>query len=156
MKYRLKDRELQAKLDEFTNGEFSKNLQASMEEWYEFDVHKVPCGGPIQWEAFPDDNGEKSVEEIKAEMAEGTGRTIYCRMDIHVRDSEIEVEYDPNGWNPWPEVTPPKKMLMRLETDEGSRLCGYFEDGKWINASRDSYLELVAGNVTRFRPWDDD
>ena len=65
-------------------------------------------------------------------------------------------EYDPHKWNPYPEVTPPECVPMRVEyrrPDETiGRCCSFFREGVWED-SEDQDLEII--NVQRFRPWED-
>lgn len=73
--------------------------------------------------------------------------------------TEIEKipEYTTKGWNPFPEVTPPEGVLMRVEFvwNDGSpgRCCGKLWNGVWVN-SDDLNLEIEC--VKRFRPWEDE
>lgn len=88
MKYRLKDRELQEKLDAISGGDFSKKLQ---------DPAKSEEGFAVAYGDFPEINGLR-------------------HLSIFLADEIEEVpEYDPNAWNEWPDVTPPEKVLLRAE-----------------------------------------
>lgn len=125
MKYRLKDRELQAKLDELTNGEFSASLKGNIEptDYY--------------WRFNVDGIGVISVM-------------------LNSSCLEERFDYDPRSWNPFPEVTPPEGVLMRVEFiwNDGSpgRCCGKLWNGVWVS-SDDLNLEIEC--VKRFRPWED-
>ena len=90
MKYRLKDQELQKKLDAISDGDFSGRLQES--------VSKV---APVVVFCF----GESPYPESKH------------RYMVSFRHDEIEEfpEYDPRRWNEWPEVEPPEDTLLRIE-----------------------------------------
>lgn len=128
-KYRLKDRELQETLDAISGGDFSKRLQ---------DPAKSEKGFAVAYGDFPEINGLRHLSLFLADEIE-----------------EVP-EYDPNKWNPYPEVTPPEYELMRVEFiwNDGSlgRQCAFFEEGVWTySEDRDSEVE----NVKRFRPWDD-
>ena len=102
MKYRLKDRELQAKLDEISGGDFSKTL----DEW-DFLVLRSKPG---------EEKGGISISFGPIGPAER------CRFKANFSFEELEEvpEYDPHGWNSWPGVEPPEDVLMRLEIDFGN------------------------------------
>lgn len=68
-------------------------------------------------------------------------------------------EYNPNGWNEYPKVTPPEGVLMRLEL-EGKMYFGglyhKFYDGEgWCYADGKPMPIAYSEAVRRFRPWDD-
>ena len=72
---------------------------------------------------------------------------------------EEVVAYDPKGWNDYPEVTPPERVLMQIEgrDDDGDsfHFSGYFKNRMWV----DEYGYALATNiytVERFRPWDEE
>ena len=65
-------------------------------------------------------------------------------------------EYDPHGWNAFPEVEPPEGVLMRVECNQ-MKTCLVFENGKWRYPSGESFENYeFAFPVKRFRPWDED
>ena len=125
MKYRLKDRELQAKLDDLTNGEFSASLKGNIEPTDYYRRFNVDGIGVIS-------------------------------VMLNSSCLEERFDYDPRSWNPFPEVTPPEGVLMRVEFiwNDGSpgRCCGKLWNGVWVN-SDDLNLEIEC--VKRFRPWED-
>lgn len=122
-KYRLKDRELQKRLDKATEGNFSHRLQDN-----DF-VERMEIGGH---------NAAVTLLLLRTEI------------------EEIP-EYTTKGWNPWPEVTPPEGVLMRVEFvwNDGStgRCCGRLWNGTWVS-SDDPNLEIEC--VKRFRPWEEE
>ena len=101
MKYRLKDRELQKKLDEATDGEFSRRLQNDRERMDGMIL--IGCMGMIE------DRRRHHHTKIQ-------------RMTLCFATDEIEevAEYDPHAWNKYPEVEPPKDVWMRCENVYGS------------------------------------
>lgn len=145
MKYRLKNRELQAKLDDISGGDFSKALaQADLEEGTV--IVSFGKSSPI----LPGDE----------EPYEGHAFVALFLVD----DLEPIHRYDPYGWNLWPEVTPPEGVLMRLEYVDkcgakrktcamvSRKMCGIVSKGVWTNF--DGYeIDIDKG---RFRPWEDD
>lgn len=144
MKYRLKDRDLQRKLDAISGGDFTERLQES--------VSKV---APVVVFCF----GESPYPEKKH------------RYMVSFRHDEIEEipRYDPTKWNIWPNVTPPSETRLRVEVltqivGEGTpeqrggkvryRGCASFFQGFWLFGKDDCFLCL--GETVRFRPWVDE
>lgn len=65
-------------------------------------------------------------------------------------------EYNPHGWNSFPEVEPPEGVLMRVECNQ-MKTCLVFENGKWRYPSGESFENYeFAFPVKRFRPWCED
>ncbi len=132
MKYRLKDRELQKKLDEISDGDFSARLHKERE--LIIDSFKKEPRLHVLW------------------FGEGSqfSAALYADMLEEVR------EYDPHGWNAFPEVEPPEGVLMRVECNQ-MKTCLVFENGKWRYPSGESFENYeFAFPVKRFRPWDED
>ena len=129
MKYRLKDRELQAKLDDLTNGEFSASLKGNIEPTDYYRRFNVDGIGVIS-------------------------------VMLNSSCLEERFDYDPRSWNPFPEVTPPEGVLMRVETTTGSKFCGYYhtfaEGGCWCYEDGTVCPEAISKSVKRFRPWEDE
>lgn len=139
MKYRLKDRELQEKLDAISGGDFSKKLQ---------DPAKSEEGFAVAYGDFPEINGLR-------------------HLSIFLADEIEEVpEYDPNAWNEWPVVTPPEKVLLRAEIlterydqngpEPKGGLPRYRGCAKWIgywDFFGDAHVSM--NETVRFRPWED-
>ena len=128
MRFRLKDRELQKKLDEISNGGLSRMLgrrpyyttQSSEPDFLHFS--KNP----------------HLMLEVTSDMLESLR------------------EYNPHGWNSFPEVEPPEGVLMRVECNQ-MKTCLVFENGKWRYPSGESFENYeCAFPVKRFRPWDED
>lgn len=144
MKYRLKNREFQAQLDRLSRGDFSRRL----DEW----------------------NGDRSEELVNFSYGEETGHASFPRTfetAILTADIEEVIPFDPNAWNEWPAVTPPKNVLMRLEMqlygDETNksgygpmtmRECACFDGNGWILFEGNNIEEKALKNrIVRFRPW---
>lgn len=142
MTFRLKDRELQDKLDTFSSNEFSKHLQGLADTV--FSAVRIPLGELLI------DDGE-----------------VHPRVSVFVRREELEEvpQYDPTGWSEWPNVTPPAHKLMRVEilterTDQNGpeakggrprfRGCARFDGQYW---DFKDMAHLSAGETVRFRPW---
>lgn len=128
MRFRLKDRELQKKLDEISTGGLSRMLgrlpyyttQSSEPDFLHFS--KNP----------------HLMLEVTSDMLESLR------------------EYNPHGWNSFPEVEPPEGVLMRVECNQ-MKTCLVFENGKWRYPSGESFENYeFAFPVKRFRPWDED
>lgn len=137
MKYRLKDKYTQKRLDEISNGDFTERLQESVS-----DV--VPCV-VVMFGEFPHYTATFDRKEIE----------------------EIPAIYDPTIWNEWPNVEPPEKTLLRIEiiterigegTPEPSggkvrcRGCATYSHGFWMLGEK---ITVKPRETVRFRPWDD-
>lgn len=135
MKYRLKDKYTQKRLDEISNGDFTERLQESVS-----DV--VPCV-VVMFGEFPHYTATFDRKEIE----------------------EIPAIYDPTIWNEWPNVEPPRNKLLRTEilteridwdTPEPrggqSRFkgSGIFDGTEWYFYDATTRKE---GETVRFRPW---
>ena len=142
MKYRLKDKELQEKLDDITGGTFSVALHTTAKRFVE------KYGKKDYWSSHV--------------MITTTTRV---GLDISINSEIIESapEYDPHAWNKYPEVEPPKDVWMRCENVYGSeperlerfaaRYTSQYEDGEWVDAWFSNGLRR---DVTSFRPWDEE
>ena len=140
----IKDRELQKKLDEATDGEFSRRLQNDRERMDGMIL--IGCMGMIE------DRRRHNHTKLQ-------------RMTLCFATDEIEevAEYDPHAWNKYPEVEPPKDVWMRCENVYGSeperlerfaaRYTSQYEDGEWVDAWFSNGLRR---DVTSFRPWDEE
>lgn len=138
MRYRLKDHELQRKLDEISDGSFSSRLAdvsgAIPNLFRESITTRIYFGDKYQ---FSLQVTQDMLEEVR--------------------------EYDPHAWNKYPEVEPPKDVWMRCENVYGSeperlerfaaRYTSQYEDGEWVDAWFSNGLRR---DVTSFRPWDEE
>lgn len=132
--YCLKDKKLHEQLDAISNGEFTKKINWWMK------------------------NGLKPEETAYVTLRENPSIDVF----IKVIGSEIESEYNPHGWNNFPEVTPPEGVMMRLELtclDQEERRYGAYWSpncNSWIFANGDCMSEYENKCVIRFRSWDDE
>lgn len=138
MRYRLKDRELQRKLDEISDGSFSSRLADVSVEIQ--NLFRQSISTRIYF-------GDK------------------YQFSLHATQDMLEEvpEYDPHAWNKYPEVEPPKDVWMRCENVYGSeperlerfaaRYTSQYEDGEWVDAWFSNGLRR---DVTSFRPWDEE
>lgn len=132
MKYRLKDQELQKKLDEITDGDFSECLEkGAVDQFCRVGSIGVTCG------RF------------------GCNGHPRLKIDFYLHEYEELKEYNPNDWNVFPDTTPPENIPMRVEFiwNDGAlgKCCGVYRNGVWSNSEdRDCEIE----NVKRFRPWE--
>lgn len=133
MALHLKDRAMEQKLNELSNGEFSKILNES-------DMKNPNCI------CFTIDKKED------------------IELSVYLRPEAIELEYNPHGWNNYPEVTPPEGELMRVELfnlmlRKITRACAIYCNETWyaeLNGEPNGTLELAGmTRVKRFRPWED-
>lgn len=131
-KYRLKDQELQKKLDEITDGDFSECLEkGAVDQFCRVGSIGVTCG------RF------------------GCNGHPRLKIDFYLHEYEELKEYNPNDWNNFPDTTPPENIPMRVEFiwNDGAlgKCCGVYRNGVWSNSEdRDCEIE----NVKRFRPWE--
>lgn len=144
MKYRLKDKELQKKLDELSGGEFSKALQNPHSE----ALLRMP-----------------PIETLNVNFGGTIGKgLLQARFTMRLLKDDVEAvpEYNPHGWNKYPEVTPPEGVLMAtefywsrkdFEDEDPCRSCWMFKNGKWHwMDGRDCLVDYGWKNI-RFRPW---
>ena len=82
-------------------------------------------------------------------------------MSVNLTKQDIEqfLEYNPNDWNVFPDVTPPEGVLMRVEVEnsygEVSRECAIFQVGVWWKEEcGQAIVEFYKRKVKRFRPWE--
>lgn len=132
MKYRLKDRELQRKLDALSDeNRFSDHLQRE-------------CESVKKW-------GSTFIQVVFGPVAEPFGMSFTA--NFRLCDIEEVREHDPTKWNNYPEVTPPEGALMRVEGEHAYAARYVVDDvgGYWMS---DDGFEL--DNVYRFRPWEDE
>ena len=136
MKYRLKDHELQRKLDEISDGDFSDRLHKERE--------------------LIKDSFKKEPRLHVLWFGEGSqfSAALYADMLEEVR------EYDPHGWNDFPEVEPPEGVLMRVECRDGRKACAkyrlFIEGGSWCDVNGGAWPEAYSQSVARFRSWDEE
>lgn len=134
-KYRLKDQELQRKLDAISGNDFSKRLNDTADVWA-----NNPDVVSIAWET-------------------GLGKQTLFKVWIPRSDIEEIPKYDPTKWNYWPDVEPPYDVPLRVElvkrTDDKvvvtDRGCASYRPGTWKGMKIPSW---TTGGI-RFRPWDD-
>lgn len=127
MKYRLKDRELQKKLDEISQGDLSDALEV--------------CSAAVA-----------------SALKRGKSIGVQPKLSLEITSDMLEAvkEYDPHGWNDFPEVEPPEGVLMRVECNQ-MKTCLVFENGKWRYPSGESFENYeFMFPVQRFRPWEDE
>lgn len=144
MRYRLKDRALQAKLDAISGGDFSKKLQ---------DPAKSEKGFAVAYGDFPEIDGLRHLSLFLADEIE-----------------EVP-EYDPTRWNVWPEVKPPRDVSLRIEVREPDedldtpeprfgkirkKACACFDGLDWYFWPGEPFgarIYFEKGEIVRFRPW---
>lgn len=141
MKYRLKDHELQRKLDEISDGSFSSRLAdvsgAIPNLFRESITTRIYFGDKYQ---FSLQATQDMLEEVR--------------------------EYDPRAWNDYSKVNPPEGVLMRVECHDGSKACAqlrFFEregfcrpEGLWCDIDGTPWPITDSDAVVRFRPWDEE
>lgn len=136
-KYRLKDIELQKKLDElFGHQRFSEELNA--------ECRRTGCRGNINM-------------CLSFDPAVNIARDRCSYVTFYFMREEIDCfkEYDPCQWNNFPDVEPPEGVWMRVEWRDGAVVrrdvaryvaLGDTNEFVWVNRG-------VICDVERFRPW---
>lgn len=142
-KYKLKNRALQSHLDAISGGDFSYRIK-------EYGIH-FDEGGYTQ--IFFGNKTAKLWEPLSFSAI------------LHKNEFEDFQEYNPDGWNWWPKVEPPKHVNMRVELygkDEAldtpePRLgreyfkgFGFWDGDRWYVYG----IRVLDGSKVRFRPWE--
>lgn len=140
-KYRLKDHELQEKL-EALDPEFS--------ETFSFKAKL----------AFTDPENKDHLFDVIVNFGAIAQNTLCSqfRFVCSSRDIESYEVYDPNKWNNFPEITPPFDVMMRVELSNGEGSKAYFhnffESGSWCYGNGMIIPKSLANDIKRFRPWE--
>lgn len=126
MKYRLKDQELQKKLDELSKGTFSELIATS---------------------------GSVFAREDKSLLKLGNGRFIVV---LHKEDFEAVYDPDNWNNYPEVMPPEGVLMRVEFVYDGILRRnCAIFENGAWyIAADRKALYDFTIDNVKRYRPWE--
>lgn len=140
MKYRLKDRGLQKKLDEISKGDLSDALEV--------------CSAAV-------------ASALKRGKSTTIWFGVQPQLSLEITSDMLEEvrEYDPRAWNDYSKVNPPEGVLMRVECHDGSKACAqlrFFEregfcrpEGLWCDIDGTPWPIADSDAVVRFRPWDD-
>lgn len=143
-KYKLKNRVLQGHLDVISGGEFSETLKSGNVEFDEDGFAVVTLGSSM--------HGTKIIT--------GKFSVILHKDEVYELDG-----YNPDGWNWWPNIEPPKHVNMRVELygkDEAldtpePRLgreyfkgFGFWDGDRWYVYG----IRVLDGSKVRFRPWE--
>lgn len=134
MKYRLKDRGLQEKLDEISKGDLSDALEV--------------CSAAV-------------ASALKRGKPTTIWFGVQPQLSLEITSDMLEEvrEYDPHKWNDFPEVEPPEDVWMRVERCVDGRTyhfaaryvpVGDSEDYEWLSEAN------LSIDVDRFRPWDEE
>lgn len=135
MKYRLKDRELQKKLDEISKGDLSDALEV--------------CSAAV-------------ASALKRGKPTTIWFGVQPQLSLEITSDMLEEvqEYDPHAWNKYPEVEPPEGVLMRVECRDGRKACAkyrlFIEGGSWCDVNGGAWPEAYSQSVARFRSWDEE
>lgn len=140
MRFRLKDRELQKKLDEISKGDLSDALEV--------------CSAAV-------------ASALKRGKPTTIWFGVQPQLSLEITYDMLEEvrEYDPRAWNDYSKVNPPEGVLMRVECHDGSKACAqlrFFEregfcrpEGLWCDIDGTPWPIADSDAVVRFRPWDD-
>lgn len=139
MKYRLKDRELQKKLDALTcKYKFTERLQVVCEKHLLGDLPYI-------------------IIRFGQPLSAGVSPFEFTTMKYEIEAYE---EYNPKAWNKFPEVEPHEGVWMRCvmtdihHTNRIVRVGAKFSSGAWRDHEGVAFEPRF--RVDKFRPWDDD
>ena len=139
MAWHLKDRELEKKLNEISDGDFSQALA----------YRSQPVDSPLD-------------RLVKLRVFFGDAPDFLSnRFSAIFRDDELEdvPEYNPHDWNEYPKVKPPFDKDMRVELDDGLRYCARYHKFSggcfWVGTNGTCFPKYLNDKVVRFRPWED-
>ena len=142
MKYRLKNKELQKKLDElFGHQRFSEELNA--------ECRRTGCRGNINMCLSFD----PAVDIAR-------DRCSYVSFYFMREDIECFVEYNPKVWNNFPDVEPPEYVWMRCvmtdihHNNRIVRVGAKFSAGAWRDHEGVAFEPRF--RVDKFKPWDEE
>ena len=136
MTWHLKDRELEKVFEAYSGGNFVNALNYSIEnENIDSDF--------IVYVEF-------GREFLGPDFAEN------C---LCFRTDELEevCEYNPHGWNEYPNVIPPEGVLMRVECENNLHTALVYKNNRWQFESGENFqgFERIY-KVRRYRPWNED
>ena len=131
-RYRYKDKKNREYLDGLTDGNFSR-------------VFNEQVAGPMK-------SGAQKIDVVCDQLAP---------FEFYRDEVEEVHEFDPIGWNPWPEVTPPEEgayYMLELPSDH-MKLAAIWEGRGWIadDPGGGGYVVVNTGSEkgARFRTWGD-
>lgn len=143
---RLKDKELQRKLDELSDGDFSIALKNVKDEDLLHKEDDVAC-----------------TVVFGKTVAKWSGICEYKQFRAIFKKDELEEipNYDPKVWNQFPDVVPPEKVMMRVEIHRNDsfgqqtrRVGAWFCRGSWQEPDG-ILVDINDLDDVRFRPWED-
>lgn len=135
MAWHLKDRELERKLNELSNGEFSKNLHE-----FDEDIFASYFGKTIRIKNYSycteGGDDEPIIERIP-------------KFGFYFTKDELEEEpgYNPRDWNEFPKVKPPYNAIMRLEFEDATTNRKYYYAAFYTS---DGWREAVENGLPKF------
>lgn len=138
MKYRLKDQDLQRHLDAISHGEFSRCLQTELQ----------------------DIRGSGTTDaDYRVFFGFMSGRAeLVNRFSMLLYEHEIEAtpEYNPNGWNKYPDVTPPDGVPLRVQISRAHELIRFFacyKDSSFYDAEG-RLIRIGKRDDVQFKSWE--
>lgn len=156
--YRLKDYNLQQQLDDISNGDFTKQLNAEIEK-----CSKLDNG----W----DPNSDRLFVQFGKKIELCNVATLHANEFTYVAEiGTIEAipQYDPNVWNEYPAVEPPTLGgRFRVEvyipgSHDGPEIteekivkstCAYLMGNRFVDANNGDYLGMWSNEKIRYKPW---
>ena len=150
MRYRLKDRAMQEKLDAISGNDFSKKLNTEAQRTFV---------------------GVLGREARRVYFGDFDALTNRFSVILELDEIEEVCEYDPNKWNLWPGVEPPQDVPLRIEVREADKdldtpeprfgkirkkACACFDGFDWYFWPGEPFgarIDIGKGEIVRFRPW---
>ena len=115
--------------------------------------------------------GKRDVDSIMERLVDGDLAAFCINVEfddgefvdsIDKSDVQLVHEYNPNGWNDFSEITPPKVGVYRVEvfsdsehTEPCVRAAGYWDGKRWQvdDPQGGGYYYLMDGKI-RFKSWE--
>lgn len=164
--------ELNILSDDFENGKVQDQIMFDLAEHGLLSIELNPVQAKILAGAFQTLTGNKTMyclteevinsklKQIKEEILSLKERAPFTgdfNLKIRFQDKDWEPvkEYDPNNWNNFPEVTPPKDIWMRVEGLKEDFGCKARWDGEhWRSGLHQYSSDSIVTDVVCFRPWE--
>lgn len=116
-------------------------------------LYKVnfPFDGLTAYERIPESKVVRFYVDEKSSVGD-------CNLIFELHENLVEeiVEYNPNCWNEYPKVKPPKKGIYRVEyrfeSGEVKKESVHFDGENFVT----SWFSMSGGVRTYFKPWDDE
>lgn len=111
-------------------------------QWRPLPFAGVSSGGKVETFRLTLEQVDEFIEILKNVKARKRKR----------KNGIVEVsEYDPEGWNEFPAVTPPSEHVLMILEVEGDRFDAWFDGKQWFTPGG-TPIETEYASTVRFRP----